>query len=288
MEVAADGAAALEPELRAAYYSGLAHRLPFNTSNPDGDVELIQRHFPEQAWPALTTGLIAAWTVDARGEPEAVVPFAETFALRHDIVPYDGVRIGVQRARGGDVVDALTLVPRYPEPYQLGILEELGWRAGDDGLLAQVPSMLLGIEHAQEHAFVAGVCRGAWRADGDLGAFNELLDAVDSGNQHACAGSLGFALGQEYGPDVEGRLGGLGERWRPTVLESARAVGEAGGPSWLEPDLAGFTGDRKGVGQPLDPQSAHGDQPQPQGPAAPPPPGPQGTPGPVAAARPVP
>ncbi len=69
------------------------------------------------------------------------------------------MRIGLQRARGEDLPEALRVAAAYPSEWQPALFEELGWRAGEDrwddfdALLAQVPQ-------EARCAFVQGAARG--------------------------------------------------------------------------------------------------------------------------------
>ena len=78
----ARAATAVAPELRIVFWSGLAHEVTWDVDDPEGQVKHIQDTVPEEAWPALYTGMIATWTRRHGGEPDQALPFAEDFADR--------------------------------------------------------------------------------------------------------------------------------------------------------------------------------------------------------------
>ncbi|MCB9760152.1 MAG: hypothetical protein H6739_09990 [Alphaproteobacteria bacterium] len=78
-------------------------------------------------------GALRAYTEAAGGDPGRVVPWATDYAHRAGMRdPYNGVRIGLQRAQGYSLPTAIRLAARYPDSWWPALYEELGWRAGDE------------------------------------------------------------------------------------------------------------------------------------------------------------
>lgn len=283
LAVARKLADALDPYLRVTFYSGLAHTAPWDVENLDAQLKAIEDHIEEGDRPALWTGLLIRYTMVHNGDPDRVLPFAESFSKRVGVMPYDGVRIGIQMGLGDDMVAALTLARRYPVAYRAGIMEELGWRVGDDGKMRDpkpVLALMPTVGDANPADFVHGVCRGAWRIGADWGPYNRLLAGLDTAPGLACLDAIGFSMGQEpaaRAEDLPRLVAGLEqEPWRAAVLRSAADAARAD-HNMFAPDLQNFQG---GPGSPGAP-GGNGEAPRnPPGPPGPPP-GPNGPPGPA-------
>lgn len=181
LAVARKRADELDPYLRVTFYSGLAHTAPWDVENLDAQLKAIEDHIEEGDRPALWTGLLIRYTIVHKGDPDRVLPFADAFSKRVGVMPYDGVRIGIQMGLGDDMVAALTLARRYPVAYRAGIMEELGWRVGDDGKMRDpkpVLALMPTVGDANPADFVHGVCRGAWRIGADWGPYNRPASSL--------------------------------------------------------------------------------------------------------------
>lgn len=280
----------LDPYLRVTFYSGLAHTAPWDVEHLDAQLQAIDQQIEEDYRPALWMGLLIRYTIVHKGDPKLVLPFAESFSQRVGVMPYDGVRIGIQMGLGEDMVEALTLARQYPAAYRAGIMEELGWRVGADGKMldpAPVLALMPIVGDSTPSKFIHGVCRGAWRMGMDWAPYNTLLAGLDDAPAMACLDAIGFSMGQEpsaQADDLPRLVAGLDqEAWRAEVLRSAADAAQAD-HNMFAPDLHNFKGEPGTPGGPGAPGGASKAPGNPPGPPGPPPgpnrpPGPTGPPG---------
>ncbi len=271
---AAEVSESVAAEDRASWFAGYAHRAPWDVTDVEGQVQVIRDAVPAAHRPALYTGVVLRHAIVHEGDPDVVVPFARAFGEAVGVSPVDGVRIGLQMGRGDDLPAALALAGRYPEAWQPALAEELGWRAGDDGELSDVPrvvGLLARVPGPSRASFVHGVCRGAAPGVATDG-LRSLLEAVAPDEAEACIDALGVVVAQDADPERRRALAaGLGApRWTE-ALERAigryeAAVSDAGMPAHngRAPDLAGFGASEAAAGGP----------PAARGPARPVPPAP--------------
>ncbi len=116
--------------LRLHFYDGLGHGLSLVDQTADEMVVQIDRFVQPVYRRNLYEGILRAYTEASAAEPDQVVPFAEAFVAQVGLDdPYNGVRIGLQRALGDDLPMAITTAQRYPQRYWPALYEELGWRS---------------------------------------------------------------------------------------------------------------------------------------------------------------
>ena len=251
---------ALEPETRLTFYNGMAHTARWDVEDVDAQVEAIKLAVAEEHWPALFIGLFIRYTITNDSAPERVVPFAERLSEAVGVPPYDGVRIGVQRGSGDDMPAALAIAARYPDAYQPGIYEELGWRVGDDGGLAdpdKVAALLSGVAAAHHSSFIHGACRASWRFGDPWDRYNALFGRINREARDACLNAIGFTIAQQRPDpslDLAPVLEGLADRrWYGAVENTFRRSVQQD-HSWFAPDLVDYHGaDGRGADAPPPP-----------------------------------
>jgi len=129
LQGAAERGADVPRDLRAHFFDGVGHGF-----EPPDDImaaiDEIEAHVPDQYLTTIHDGVLRHYTLSQKGDPAKVVPFAERFTRVSGLTdPYNGVRIGLQRALGHQLPEALNLATSYPETYWPALFEELGWRA---------------------------------------------------------------------------------------------------------------------------------------------------------------
>jgi len=158
----------LSPELREVFWDGVAHGLPLQEDVPAFVAEVTE-HAPSTVHDLLYEGAIRAFTERHAEQPEQVLAYqaeVRRVAGLADNGGVNGVRIGLQRALGYDLRRAIEVGQRYPEEVQPAILEELGWRLGDElPRSAEAPARHAAvyldlIAPARHCLFVHGVVRG--------------------------------------------------------------------------------------------------------------------------------
>jgi hypothetical protein len=189
--------------LRDAFVDGAAHTwappdnvsLPVVVKNIDGAV-------PEPWREPFHNGVMVSWSIASEADPVLVVPRAEAYAGVRGRPVLDGVRIGLQRVKGGDLPAALALAATYPEAYQAALFEELGWRAGDDN--ASVCDLAVAVVEAQRCAFVHGAARGRtlrtdWEARSAAEGLGEAVSAGACGCDAAAWRGVAWGLALQWG-----------------------------------------------------------------------------------------
>jgi hypothetical protein len=149
--------------IQTEFYDGAAHGYRPDSFETATLIAKIEGSIPEGSRRFFHDGVLRSYTESVKADPEKVVEFASDYANRVEgYGPFNGVRVGLQRAYGDDISGALTKAAEYPEDFQPAIFEELGWRVGDgqelgrigsDGLAKMVPA-------ASECVFAQGVARG--------------------------------------------------------------------------------------------------------------------------------
>jgi hypothetical protein len=117
-------------DLLGHYYDGLGHGYAALVDDPVATVRLIEEHVPEAYQMALHDGVLRHFTMESKGKPSKVVPFAQRYLRISGLKdPFNGVRIGLQRSLGNKLSDALAVAGKYPKVYWPALFEELGWRS---------------------------------------------------------------------------------------------------------------------------------------------------------------
>lgn len=253
----------VDPTLRRHYFEGASHSLQAPPGDPSEAIRTILDTLPIQVHDIMATGLLVARTQELRGEPEPSLAYGRALATRTGVDLQDGIRIGVQRSRGHDLPDALALAGRYPEELHAALSEELGWRAGDEGL---APAALLDLraQAPDPCAFTHGAVRGSrapratvqalWRGCEEMAARAFIWNELKGDPPHAVA---------DLTPEQQARVaqerqrlerhGGVAEvpPWLPTP--DGRAPPPSGGELYREAGpTTGGAGDVDGPAMHLD------------------------------------
>ncbi len=239
LDAARARAAQLPRALRDDFWDGLAHAYPWDLVALEAQLGVIEAAIPEPYRFHAHDGLLMHFTIAVEADPEQVVPFAEELARRVEMGPHNGVRIGLQQRLGDDLPAAIAVAQRYPEDYHPALLEELGWRAGDesDDPHADPLASLAVVGPAAQPAFAHGLCRGGWDAGDPLDRPNRWLAALEPPLQHACIQGLAWNL-QRAAPDsgaIDAALASLDEPGWRAILEGALAGAERGHAPTREP-----------------------------------------------------
>jgi len=185
-----------------AYYDGAARTLRWRAHPTDDQVTAISTLIPDRYRPILLSGLVAHVSRRNDGDPAVVVPFAEGLADLPEIERLNGVRVGLQESRGGDLTAAIEMALDYPAAYQPALLEELGWRAGARtfGLtppgrqVRRVTRLLESVPVEIRPEFVHGACRAAGIPGASYPSHPPLLEALDPAHQPACLQAAAWNL----------------------------------------------------------------------------------------------
>jgi len=190
----------MPPELREVFWDGVAHGLPLQ-EDVDVFVAEVTEFTPVTVHGLLFDGVVRAFTERHAEDPEQVLEFNAAVRRAANLPDNSGVnciRIGLQRALGYDLGKAITVGQRYPEDFQAAILEELGWRLGDElPRSAEAPasyaaSYLDLITPSRHCFFVHGLVRG-WSMRALEGGGSIDLSGVP--DECAEAGTRGLAWG---------------------------------------------------------------------------------------------
>ena len=192
----------LGPGLEAAYLDGAAHTWAPPQSVPPAEVaRQIDRQVPWDHRRSFHRGVVMSWTVAFRADPADVVPAARAYGELVGELPLDGVRIGVQRALGHDLPTALDVAARYPAVWQPALVEELGWRAGDDAEIwgAGLAALAARVPDDQRCVFLHGAARGRvlrapWATEAEAADLARQLEARSAGCADAAWGGVAWAL----------------------------------------------------------------------------------------------
>ena len=154
---------AIPPTFSDAFHDGLAHGVEPDWAQPEAWVQSIQTMIPADHQQAHVDALVRIYTTVHVEEPDKVVAFAARVSQLTGGRSLDnGVRIGFQQALGADIPQAMRVMKTYPAAMQRPILEELGWRLGEDEGLSR-KAWSEGVQTLDETAgcmFGAGMVRG--------------------------------------------------------------------------------------------------------------------------------
>ena len=149
--------------VRTEFFDGAAHSHRPVSFEATPLIRQIQETVPRDYQHFFHDGVLRSYTEEVMGEPEKVVAFASDYADQVEgYAPFNGVRVGLQRAYRDDVSGALQRAAAYPEEFQPALFEELGWRVGDIqklSLLTQGDSIQW-VPEASRCVFAQGVARG--------------------------------------------------------------------------------------------------------------------------------
>jgi len=130
LEDAAKRGQAVPEELRTHFFDGVGHGFAAPSDDINATVTAIEKHIPAEYTVSVHDGVLRHHTMEEKGDPTAVVQFAQKYTRLSGLPdPYNGVRIGLQRALGKNLSDALSTAKRYPKDYWPALFEELGWRS---------------------------------------------------------------------------------------------------------------------------------------------------------------
>jgi hypothetical protein len=239
LHAAVDRCLDLPPAAVSGCVDGVAHGFRPEPGEDAAVLAEVLRVSPDLQ-PLLLDGLVRAWTIEAKGDPAAVLPQLATLPVEPTGYA-NGVRIGIQVGLGRDLPAAMVVGASWPEAYQEPIFEELGWRAGDATPDRPFQYAETAPPSAQL-AYIQGAARGAalrvtdgLRPAEAVPVVNDLLRALSlqrpRDSAHIRLG-VGVALLLRY-PPGEART----ETLRLVGLQTAVAHRERaeGVPIWLGP-----------------------------------------------------
>lgn len=151
------------PHVRTEFFDGAAHSHRPVSFEAAPLIQEIQGTVPRDYQHFFHDGVVRSYTEAAMGDPETVVPFASEYASQIEgYEPFNGVRVGLQRAYRDDVSGALQRAAAYPERFQPALFEELGWRVGDIQKLSllALDDPMQWVPEASRCVFAQGVARG--------------------------------------------------------------------------------------------------------------------------------
>jgi len=159
--VALGQAQALPADLQAGFMDGCAHRLRLDVSDPAAAAARIVATVPQRWQLYVHEAALRRLAADADLQPDAVLArTADYVAAAPGLDPRNAVRTELQWTLGDDLQDALTLALRYPPDWQPAMLEELGWRAGDQRTGSEAAALAEGLPDDVRCSFVRGAVRG--------------------------------------------------------------------------------------------------------------------------------
>jgi hypothetical protein len=191
---------AVPARVQTEFFDGAAHGYRpenFETANV---IAKIEGSIPADYRRFFHDGVLRAYTEEAQGDPEKVVDFASDYASRVEgYGPFNGVRVGLQRAFGNNISQALEKAAEYPDDFQPALFEELGWRVGDGQDLGRIRTEGLAkmVPESSECVFAQGVSRGfVLRAEmnGNVD-WSEISKAITEHVEPICARGAWRGLG---------------------------------------------------------------------------------------------
>ncbi len=154
---------AVPQHVQTEYFDGAAHGYRPDSFETATLIAKIEGVVPDGYRRFFHDGVLRSYTEKVQGDPEKVVDFASDYASRVDgYGPFNGVRVGLQRAYADNVSAALKKAAEYPDDFQPALFEELGWRVGDGNDLTRIGSEGLAklVPETSECVFAQGVARG--------------------------------------------------------------------------------------------------------------------------------
>ena len=145
------------------FLDGAAHTHAFDPRQVSESLQAVQRDVPLEYRTLFLKGVALHQALAHGDQPQRMLDFARTFQkVTGEPIPFDGIRVGLQRKMGDDMAKAVSIAMQYPAAYHRPLLEELGWRA----TVHHNPETVLGRAAAQSIPtptrciFVRGAIRG--------------------------------------------------------------------------------------------------------------------------------
>lgn len=235
-------ALALGPDAWGPFLDGAGHAW----SPSSADAEEVAREIERALIPVHRHHFVDAAalqrTLQSPEQPGEVVAWVERLEARTGADATNGVRIGFQQARGGDLPRALPAVAAWPERLWIPMAEELGWRAGDEARLAELPALMALAPAPAACAVAQGAARGAALRRTQDGIEPLALRAVLDESLRlapACADHLRLGLAWALrirlaGPRAQALLDALADPALRTIGRDLVAADDVG-PPWLGP-----------------------------------------------------
>lgn len=208
---------------RHDFIDGVVHGYPWDTNSPKATVALIQGLPNDLEGLVLYDGVLMRFTQQHAREPARVVKFAQEFTALSGVEdPRNGVRIGLQRALGSDLPEALRIAATYPDDWQAALYEELGWRSSSGGAVWPQDALALArtLDLGDRCVFLHGAVRG-WGLrvlpglTPSTDALTELVGAVPQECESAAWQGLGRGIAILYPQPQEA------ERWLTVAPQGA-------------------------------------------------------------------
>ncbi len=150
---------ALPEGLRTTYYDGAAHHQQVDFDALDAWLMEIKNHIPASRIRFFHDGIMRLYVKENATNPKQVLAFATDLSNKTGTPDLsNGIRIGIQQAFGDNMREAIQVALKYPADLYFPLLEELGWRVGNDH----------GVDpkHWREHANVLPDKTSCWFAEG--------------------------------------------------------------------------------------------------------------------------
>ncbi len=120
----------LQQEHALVFLDGAAHTHPFEPERLTDSLQIVKRDVPLEYRTLFFKGIALHQALAHADNPKKMVDFARTFRQETgEPMPFDGIRVGLQRKLGDDMVRAVATALQYPDSFHRPLLEELGWRA---------------------------------------------------------------------------------------------------------------------------------------------------------------
>lgn len=138
-ESVADRGEVLPTYVQDAYFSAVAYSDFLVGVSTKEALAQIQAHVPEAHQLIFCNGLARVYTASNAASPDDVLAFVDSLGgVCAGVDLTDGLRIGVQEAVGENLGEAFAVIETYPPDLHDAMVEELGWRFGEDqGLQAE-------------------------------------------------------------------------------------------------------------------------------------------------------
>jgi len=217
-----DRAVVLDPQMVATYLDGLAHGLQLTPDEIDGAAAQINARLSGAQRVVLHDGVVRSLVEHQASDLPKAHQLAEAYGEAAGALNItNGFRVGVQRALGDDIENALDAAGALPAILQPAVFEELGWRVGDrmepfswlgfwEPKIAEerLPALISRVPDAWRCVFLHGVARGRTMViplqDADTSeALSHLVDLVGSECRDARVRGIAWAFHLRLGVHPE-------------------------------------------------------------------------------------
>jgi len=132
-EEVAERGEALPMYVQDAYFGAVAYSDFLSAFSQDDALSEMKAHVPAMHHPAFCNGLVRVYAAAHADSPDEVLGYMDSLGGPCGGVDLtDGLRIGVQEAVGENLGEAFAVIETYPPDLHDSMVEELGWRYGDE------------------------------------------------------------------------------------------------------------------------------------------------------------